>query len=58
MAHTATNQRQERRKDVQKAADKANAPKTVTCPSCGKKFSASNTGGASVGGGAAAGGGG
>lgn len=48
----------DRRKDVQKAADKAQKSKVVTCPACGKKFSASNTGGASVGGGAAAAGGG
>ena len=48
----------DRRKDVKKAADKTTKPKMVTCPSCGKKFSASNQGGATVGGGTAAAGGG
>lgn len=55
MAHTPTSIREERRKDVHKAAMAAEKPGMVTCPGCGKKFSASNQGGASVGGGTAAG---
>ena len=40
------------RKDVEKAYDGKAEKKTttVTCPDCGKKFSASNVGGAAVGG--------
>ncbi len=50
----------DRRKDVQKAADATNAPKTFTCAHCGKKTAVGKTGTA-IGGGtaaAAAGGGG
>lgn len=46
----------EMRGDVEDAYDSEDkeyesSEKMVTCPSCGKKFSASNQGGASVGGG-------
>jgi hypothetical protein len=44
--------------DVEAAYEEHEGPDddTVTCPACGKKFSASNAGGASVGGGAGGGG--
>lgn len=58
MAHNATHVTQERRRDVQKAADAAEAPKTYTCPNCGKKVAVGKTGTAIGGGTAAAAGGG
>jgi hypothetical protein len=46
--------------DVEEAYEEHEGPDDdmVTCPDCGKKFSASNAAGTSVGGGAAAAGGG
>jgi hypothetical protein len=48
----------DRYSDVEEAYDASEGDDDddmVTCPDCGKKFSASNAGGASVGGGAGAG---